>query len=304
MKNRWSIVVACVVLGAASLTVLAQEMTEVTVTAEPLGDGLYVIIGRGGNIGLSVGADGVFLIDDQYAPLTPAIMKAIDAITERPERFVLNTHYHGDHTGGNENLGKTGTIIVAHDNVRTRMSAPQVRDFLGELSESSAAPAQALPMLTFDNTVTFHLNGQTVRAFHVENAHTDGDTMIHFDEANVIHMGDVLFSDYYPYIDYMNGGSIIGTIAASDQALKIADDITKIIAGHGTPVVNAAQLRQYRDMLETVAVRIETMIGNGLTEEQVVEAAPTAEFDATWGNGFTGTGTWVAMVYRDLARGL
>jgi len=258
-----------------------------------------MLTGRGGNIGLCIGEDGVFMIDDQYAPLTPAIRQAIAQVTGDPVRFILNTHWHSDHTGGNENFGELGAVIVAHDNVRLRLASDQLMPFLQR--EVPASPAAALPIVTFSDAVTFHLNGNTIRAFHVANAHTDGDAIVHFDEADVIHMGDVFWNGFYPFIDTHSGGSIRGTIAAVDAALTLIDVDTAIIPGHG-PLGDRAQLLAYREMLLAIADRIQVMIDAGKSLDEVQAAAPTADWDPTWGNGFIKPETFVRMVYEDLQR--
>jgi cyclase len=272
-----------------------QNFDTVQVRTERVADGLYMLQARGGNIGLSVGADGAFLVDDQYAPLTPKILAAIRAITDQPVRFVLNTHWHGDHTGGNENLGRTGTIIVAHHNVRRRMSARHVNEFFK--SETPASPAGALPVVTFNDSVTFHLNGEEIRAHHVRAAHTDGDAIVRFSRLNVIHMGDVFFLTGYPLVDFTSGGSIDGTIAAVASVLASIDDRTRVIPGHG-PLSDRAGLRRYHDMLVTVRNRIRDRKRAGASLPQVVAAKPTAEFDAEWGQAFIKPDQFVELVYR------
>src|SRR5262245_56719058 len=198
--------------AAALVTPLQQEpdWKAVEVKASPVAGNVHVLTGRGGNIGVSAGDDGVFLVDDQYAPLTDKVKAAVAGISPRPIRFLLNTHWHGDHTGGNENLGKAGVVIVAHENVRRRMSVEQFIEAFDE--KVPPAPAQALPVVTFTDAVTFHMNGDDVRCFHVPPAHTDGDTVVHFQKADVIHMGDLFFNGMYPFIDVATGGSFEGVI--------------------------------------------------------------------------------------------
>ena len=280
---------------------IAQDTEEVTLITSQVADGLYMISGRGGNISISVGDNGVVMIDDNYAPLTPAVLKAVASVTDQPVRLILNTHYHADHTGGNDNFGKTGSVIVAHDNVRKRMSVELLRDWFGEVATVEASPPGGLPIITFDNTVSFHLNGQEVFIFHVENAHTDGDSVVHYRNANVIHTGDIVFYGLYPYIDVMNGGSVKGTIAAVDKILKLVDDDTKVIPGHG-PLTDTAGLREYRDVLATIVGRIEALMAEGKTEKEVLAAQPSAEFDAKWGQSFSPAEKWIPAVYRDLSR--
>ncbi|MCJ7558383.1 MAG: MBL fold metallo-hydrolase [Gammaproteobacteria bacterium] len=295
MKASLAGLLATLALG----TVLAQEPAAVEFTLMPVADGLFMLKGQGGNIGLSVGADGVFMIDDQYAPLTDGIKVEIAKISDQPVRFLINTHWHGDHTGGNENLGKTGTVIVAHENVRHRMSSGQIMTFFER--EIPASPVGALPVITFDSAVTFHLNGDDIRAIHVEHAHTDGDAIIHFPKANVIHSGDVVFNGQYPFIDLESGGSVNGVIAAVDTILALCDDNTKIIPGHGV-LANVADLRVYRSLLANVRDRVAVMVAQGKTLEEVQAAGPSAEFDDKWGNGFMTPENFVREIYLDQTR--
>ncbi len=281
------------ILGAPA-AFAQQNFDEVQIETVPVADGVFMLVGSGGNIGLSVGEDGAFLIDDQYAPLTDKIRAAVTAQTDAPIRFVVNTHWHGDHTGGNEHMGQAGAIIVAHENVRKRMSTEQ---FLKAFNmRTPPSPPGALPVVTFTDAVTFHWNGDDIRVFHVAPAHTDGDAVIHFQKANVIHAGDTFFNGMYPFIDASSGGSLDGMIAAADRILDLADDETKIIPGHG-PLANKADLITFRDMLATVRTRIRELIEAGKTRDEVVAAHPTADLDATWGKGFLQPDVWVGIVY-------
>jgi glyoxylase-like metal-dependent hydrolase (beta-lactamase superfamily II) len=259
---------------------------------------IYMLEGEGGNIGVSAGEDGVFLIDDEFAPLTDRILAAIKAISDKPVRFILNTHWHFDHTNGNENHGKAGVVIIAQDNVRKRLTVKQMIDYFKK--SYGPMPPSALPVITFAETVTFHMNGDVAATFHAPHAHTDGDVIVHFRKSNVVHMGDVYFSFMYPFIDAGTGGSVRGTIAAVDRVLKITDDNTKIIPGHG-PLSNKKELQGYRDMLAKVAGRIEKMIKSGKNLQQVIAAQPTREFDAVWGKGFLKPEQFVEVVYSSLA---
>ncbi len=278
----------------APLPVAAQQdSSKVEITTEKLADGVYMLVGSGGNLGLSVGNDAVFLVDDQYAPLTPKIQAAVSAITKKPVKFVLNTHWHGDHTGGNERFAEAGALVVAHDNVRKRMSTAQFIDFLKMHVERS--PPAALPLVTFSADVTFHINGDEVVAFHCPAAHTDGDAIVHFRRADVIHMGDVFFNGLYPFIDASSGGSADGVVAAVDRALALAGDKTKIIPGHG-PLATKADLREYRDMVATVQGRIRSQVAAGKSVQEIVDSKPTREFDAKWGGGFIKPDNWVTML--------
>lgn len=276
----------------------SQDFTKVEIKTVPLEEGVYMLLGEGGNIGVSTGEDGVFLIDDQFAPLTAKIQAALDQITDKPVRFLLNTHWHFDHTGGNENFGKAGVVIIAHNHVREHLKTDQ---FLKVFDRKiPASPAAALPIITFGDTVTFHLNGQTIHAFHVEQAHTDGDSVIHFREANVIHAGDIYFNGIYPFIDTEHGGSLDGMIEATERILAIADRDTKIIPGHG-PLSNRAELVTYRRMLLDVRSLTRTAIQTGITLTDFIASKPTADYDKTWGKGFLPPQKFLTIVYQDLA---
>ena len=294
---------AALVLGLLlSSGAIAAQMDDVRITAEPVAAGVYMLQGQGGNIGLLVGSDGAFLIDDQYAPLTDKILTAVRGITAEDVRFVINTHWHGDHTGGNENLGNAGVVLISHDNVRKRMASDQVMEFLGGIDTIPAAPQAALPVITFDDDVRFHLNGDQLHAFHTPHAHTDGDALIYFENANVIHMGDVYFNGAFPFIDLSSGGSVDGMIAAHNRALGIADSQTRIIPGHG-PLSDAEELRAHRDMLRTIRNRIAEAIGEGNDLEGVLAMDPTEEWNASHGGGFISAEALVGAIYSSLGGG-
>jgi glyoxylase-like metal-dependent hydrolase (beta-lactamase superfamily II) len=277
---------------------LQQEgFDKVEVVSTKVTDGVYMLTGRGGNIGVSVGPDGVFLIDDQYAPLTDKIRAAVKTLSDGPIRFVLNTHWHGDHTGGNENFGASDVVIVAHENVRKRMSVEQFIEAFG--SKVPASPKAALPVVTFTDAVTFHLNGDDIRSFHVAPAHTDGDAVVQFAKANVVHMGDCFFNGMYPFIDLSSGGSLEGMIAAADTVLGRVDAGAKIIPGHG-PLADKAALQSYRDMLVGVRDRVKPLVMAGKTLEEVKAAQPTKAFDEKWGQGFMKAEVFLGIVYKSL----
>lgn len=260
----------------------AQDFDNVEIRTTQLADGIYMLEGAGGNIGVSVGPDGIFLIDDQYAPLSEKIRAAVAELDEGPIRFLLNTHVHGDHVGGNENFGKGGTVILAHENVRRRMSVAQ---FVARLDrELPAAPPAALPIVTFDDNVTLHFNGQAIRVTHLPSAHTDGDSIVHFPDSDVLHMGDVLFSATYPFVDLESGGSVKGMLAGLKRALEIAGENTKIIAGHG-PLIGRAELEVYRSMLVTVRDRVLWAIADGQSVDQLVASDALEDLNPTWAGG-------------------
>lgn len=286
-------------LGFAPWAQAQQDFSKVEIKAEKLNDSTYMLTGAGGNIGLSVGEDAVFVIDDQFAPLVPKIKAAIARITPKPVQFVMNTHFHFDHTGGNEALGKEGAWIVAHDNVRKRMSSDQLISFIGARQPSSAK--SALPVITVAGSVSFHINGDEVHAFHVPGAHTDGDLIVHFRKGDIVHMGDVFFNGFYPFIDFGSGGSADGVIAAVDRVLALSTDKTKIIPGHG-PLASKADLQTYRDLLATVTQRIKQLRRDGRSDDEIRAAKPAAEFDAKYGGGFIKAEQFVQMMLGAIAK--
>ena len=292
--------IAVAVAFAAAGAAAQQDYSKVEIQATRLSDTTYMLTGAGGNLGLSVGDDAVFLIDDQFAELSPKITAAIAKLSPKPVKFLLNTHWHFDHAGGNENFGKSGAIIVAHENVRKRLNSEQFIELMN--MKVPASPRAGLPVVTFVGAISFHLNGEEIRAIHVERAHTDGDAIVHFLKSDVIHMGDVYFNGLYPFIDTSSGGSIEGVIAACDKVLAIATDKTKIIPGHG-PLSGKAELKAYRDMLATVASRVKPMVIDGRKLEEISAAKPTAEFDAQWGKGFLPPAKFLEMVVGGLQKG-
>lgn len=299
MKKKAVCAAALLAAALAAPSYAQDDFSKVEIQTQKLADTVYMMTGSGGNLGLSAGEDAVFLIDDQFAPLTPKIEAAIAKITDKPVKFVLDTHWHFDHTGGNENLGKTGAVIFAHENVRKRLSTEGFIEFLG--MKTSPSPKAALPLITFTRDLTFHINGDEVFVLYVPNAHTDGDAIIHFKKSNVIHTGDTFFNRMYPFIDTSSGGTLDGMIRAADLVLRLADDDTKIIPGHG-PLGNKADLQAYRDMLADVAARMRRLVRQGKTLDQAVAAKPTARFDEQWGKGFLPPEKFVAMLYGNLKR--
>ncbi len=284
-----SVQIACLstALLAPALAV-AQDFDDVVITVHPVAGNVSYVEGQGGNIGLFVGEDGVFLIDDQYAPLTGRIVDAIRDISDAPIRFLVNTHMHPDHTGGNENFGEMGTTIFGHDNVRTQMAI--------------AGYAQEPPLITFNDELSFHINGETVHVFKVPDAHTNGDVFIRFMGSNVVHTGDVYRTTTFPFIDLNNGGSFIGTIDALNLLLAVSDEETKIIPGHGG-ISNIAEVAAFRDMLVTIRDRVAAAIRDGMSLEEIQGAGLTAEYDERWAASgrIGGSASMLAAVYADLA---
>jgi len=276
---------ACVLtlLLAALPAAAQQDFSKVEIKTTKLAEHVYMMEGAGGNLGLSVGDDATFLIDDQFAPLTDKINAAIAKVAKQPVKFIVNTHWHFDHTGGNENFGKAGTLIFAHENVRKRMSTEQFIAFLN--AKQPPSPKPALPIVTFTDSVSFFLNGEEIRVTHVPRAHTDGDAIVHFTTSDVLHMGDTYFNGMYPFIDASSGGSLDGVIAAADKGLAIANDNTRIIPGHG-PLSNRRELQAYRDMLADINTRMRKLVSDGRSADDIVAARVTAPYDEKYGKGF------------------
>lgn len=298
--RRFAIASALALSLAAAAPVVAQGMDDVEIETIRVADGVYMLVGQGGNIGVSVGEDGVFVIDDQFAPLTEKILAAIGEITDESVRFVFNTHWHGDHTGGNENMGEAGALIVAHDNVRERMSSEQVLQRIGRpVSTTPASPDGALPVVTFSEDVSFHINGGELHAFHVSNAHTDGDAIVHFRDANVVHMGDTFFRNRFPFIDTASGGSIDGLIAAVGSALAVMDAETRIIPGHG-PLSTREDLRAYGDALKAMRDSVARLMAQGLSLEAIQAQRPVRDQAMAWGQDRAAEDSFVATIHFGL----
>ena len=271
------------------------DFSKVEIETIKVTDKIYMLTGKGGNIGVSAGKDGIFLVDDQFAPLTDKIKDALNAIIREPIRFVLNSHWHADHTGGNENLGNSGVVIVAHQNVRLRLSTDQFIETLNK--EFPAQPQDALPTVTFNDSMTFHFNDEEIHVIHLPPAHTDGDSVVHFKKANVIHAGDIFFNGIFPFIDGASDGSIDGMIQALDRLISMSDNLTKIIPGHG-PLGNRDSLLESRAMLAIVRDRISAEIDEGKFREQVIADKPLEDLNEVWGKGFLTSDQFTGIVYN------
>lgn len=293
---RRSFIAFGLAIAASQAAAQQQDFSNVEVKVEQLAPGVAVLFGAGGNIGLSYGEDGNVIVDDQFAPLTAKIQAAIRTLDPDPVRFVINTHWHFDHTGGNENFGKAGAVILAHDNVRARMSTEQ---FIASMNRKvPASPEAALPVVTFADGVTLHHNGDTLHIVHVPNAHTDGDSFVHWQQADVLHMGDTFFHGAsFPFVDMSSGGSIDGVISAVNRGLELAGPATKIIPGHG-PVASRADLLAYRDMLVDIRAKVAAGIKAGRTLAQIKAAAPAARYGMP--DGFIKPDQFVEAVYNSL----
>lgn len=285
-----------VALAAAPLTA-QTDFSKVNVTTVPVAPSIHMLQGAGGNVGVFSGPDGVIVIDDQYAPMAPKLLAAVREISKQPLRFVLNTHWHGDHTGGNEQMGDAGAVIVAHENVRKRMSASHFNPIFERTTP--AADPDALPVVTFTDSVRFHMNGATVEVIHVRPAHTDGDSIVRFPESNVIHTGDVFFNGNFPFVDTSSGGSLEGMIAVVDRILESSNDATKIIPGHG-PLATKNDLRVYAAMLREVQGRMENAIRAHRTREAVLAAKPLASLDEKWGTGFINAERLTSIIFDSM----
>lgn len=274
------------ILHTSSIAV-AQTFDEVEINVYPVAGQVYYIEGRGGNIGLFVGDDGVFLVDDQFAPLTDKIVAAIRPLSDKPIRFLVNTHLHPDHTGGNENFGKMGALIFGHDNVRRQMLI--------------SAYTQEPPLVTYSQDVSFHINGETVHVFKTPDAHTNGDSYIYFKGSNVIHAGDVYRTTSYPYIDINNGGSFLGTIKALELLVDVSDDDTKIIPGHGV-ISGTGEVQAFLDMLLVIRDRVKVSIKAGMSLEETQAAGLTKEYDERWESGrrIGSSAALIGAAYADL----
>jgi glyoxylase-like metal-dependent hydrolase (beta-lactamase superfamily II) len=252
-----------------------QDFSAVQVTVHQVAGNVYYLEGQGGNVGLLVGDDGVLMIDDQFAPLTEKLLAAVRTISNEPIRMLVNTHIHGDHTGGNANIGAMGIDIVAHDNVRVRLAKG--------VNGGAPSPTVALPVVTYGDSLSLHLNGENVMIGKLPPAHTDGDSYVRFPAADVIHAGDVFRTIGYPIVDMGNGGTVKGTLAALQALIDMAGPNTKILPGHGV-VASRADLVAFRDTAVELQRRISDLIRQGMTVEQVVAAKPTADLDAKYGS--------------------
>ena len=260
-----------------------------------LTDNLHVLEGAGGNVAVFVWDGGVLLVDDKLAPVSKEIKAAVAAITAKPIRFVVNSHWHRDHSGGNEALATDGAVIVAHENVRKRMSVEGFIEVFGR--KVPASPPAALPIVTFTRDVTFHLGDEEISVTHVSAAHTDGDSFVRFRTANALHMGDCYLPGSFPVIDFSNGGTLTGTITAADTALGMLDARTRIIPGHGD-VGTGKDLREWREMLVTINERVKKAVAAGMTLEQVKAQRPTKEWDGRFPKSFVTSDHIVEEAYR------
>lgn len=277
---------------------MPYDLNQTELATTHIGGQVHMLTGIGGNIGVFAGADGVILIDDKFETLSDSILEAVGGISDQPVRFLLNTHFHGDHTGSNANLAETGVVIVAHDNVRRTLAAPHVIEVIN--TTFKAYGPGGLPIITFSDEVTFHLNGEETQVFHLPNAHTDGDSVIYFRGSDVLAAGDIFQRKGYPVVDRRNGGSFIGLIAAWDRLLTMIGKDTRILQGHGG-VATRDDLQKARDGLVTIRDRIAELIAQGASVDEVIAANPTAGPGDHWPQRPAPREQIVAWFYAELA---
>jgi len=274
-----------------------DDFSKVEIKVQKVAEGVYMLEGAGGNIGVSAGEDGIVIIDDEFAPLAPKIQAALKGIEDKPVRFIINTHYHGDHTGGNAEFAKQGTII-AHENVRKRLAEGTSLKLMK--STTPPAPKDALPIITFNDRATVYLNGEDIRAIHFPNGHTDGDSVIFFPHANVVHMGDDFVTYGFPFVDVENGGSVSGMIAGCERVLSMVPADAKFIPGHG-PLSNADDVKKFIQLLKDTRQIVADAVKKKMTLEEMKQKKILAKFDQQYGQGFIKTDVWIDTLYADVA---
>lgn len=296
MTNRTRIILGltAALLLAASVALTQSQRQEGELAVTPVRGGVYfMVMSPAGNVAVSAGPEGAIVVDDQFAPMVPRIRAAVAKLTDKPVRYIINTHWHGDHSGGNAGFGRDGTVIVAQDNVRTRMSTEQFSRFANRTTPAS--PPEALPVITFSDNATVWFNGDEIRVSHVPHAHTDGDAILYFVKADVLHTGDTFVRYGYPFIDLATGGSVAGMIAACDRVLAIAGPRTVVIPGHGE-LATRSDVQAFRDMLADARGRVVAELAKGKGVEEIVAAKPLASLDARWGGGFIKADQFVRVI--------
>ncbi len=288
--NIRKLATTCLLLGGigAAATVLAQDdrFANVTIETVPVTGNISMLIGSGGNIGVSTGSDGLLIIDDQYAPLAAKIRAALSQLNPDAPKFLLNTHFHGDHTGGNADFG-VASIIIAHENVRGRLVAED-------------SPSSALPVITFDDDVTVHFNGENITLIHMPRGHTDTDSVVMFEDSNVVHMGDHFFNGGFPFVDLASGGTVQGYISNLEKALSWIDDDTSVIPGHG-PLGSKADLLAFYNVVKDTSTTIRVMKSQGISAEEAVTEGLGDEYES-WGQGFINEQRWIETVFASYPR--
>jgi glyoxylase-like metal-dependent hydrolase (beta-lactamase superfamily II) len=302
-RNTWAAVATLIVLASPALaqqppTPPPVDFSKVEIKTTDLGDGMYMLEGQGGNMTLATAKNGVMLVDGEFAPLHDKIKAAIAAVSPQPVRYLVNTHFHGDHTGGNEPFAKDGATVVANIKVKTKLASGTTNFLTG--AQVPPAPKGALPSTTYTHQLKLSLRGRIAELRHIEHAHTDGDTYVWFKSANVLATGDTFTNRRYPNIDVANGGNIKGMIAATDAYLKLINDKTRIVPGHG-PLADKAALIEYRTMLVTARDRMAKLVKDGKSEDDVLAAKPFADLDAKWALTDVASKNFIRVVYHSLA---
>lgn len=291
------ILCSLVVTNISSIDAQIRKNNEVVVTQ--ISGEMYMFAGKGGNIGVSIGKDGVLLIDSKSKQTIDMIVSSINNFSNnKPIMFVINTHWHHDHVGGNEKLNNNGTVILAHENVRERMANKQYVDFLNR--EFLSYPKNALPTITYNETFTLHFNDDQIDIHHISQAHTDGDSIVYFNKNNVIHTGDIFINGRYPFIDHSSGGSIDGIIDGIEKITAIANNETKIIPGHGE-LTNREKLQDYRFMLKDIRQQVQKMVVNGTSLDTIIKSNITSKYDPLYSDSFINSQDFLEFVYEDLA---
>ena len=273
------------------------DFSKVEIKATKVAGNVYMLQGSGGNIGVSVGDDGLLIVDDQFAPLADKIRAALKGLADKKLRFILNTHWHGDHTGGNVAFGPEATII-AHDNVRKRLATEQKSTVFN--STTPPSPKEALPVITFNDSLSVHFNGEDIRAIHFPHGHTDGDSVIFFSTSNVVHLGDDFFAGRFPFVDLESGGSVEGLVKNIGELIGKIPPTAKLIPGHG-PISTLDDLKSYHRMLQQTTEIVRQKIAAGKTLDQVKSEGLPAEWEP-WGTGFIKTDRWVETIYKSLKK--
>lgn len=283
----------CVLVLCAAALAQQQDFSKVQIKVTKVAGTVYMLEGSGGNIGVSVGEDGIVIVDDQFAPLAPKIREALKGITDKPIKFVLNTHFHGDHTGGNAQFSGEAPII-AHENVRKRLK--EGTTLMGQTTPP--APKEMLPVITFNDRATVHLNGEDIRAIHFPNGHTDGDSVIFFPQSNVVHMGDDFVTYGFPFVDAANGGSVGGMIAGVEKVMTMVPADVKVIPGHG-PLCTPADVRKFVDMMKDTRALVAQAVQQGKSLEQMKAEHVLAKYESL-GKGFIKTDAWIDLLHAEV----
>ena len=291
------IVVPIIVLSSLVAMSTTQETETPKIASTPLADGLFMFEGAGGNSVAYVGSEGVVLVDTGFAPMDEPLRAAVGKLSNKPVRIVVNTHWHLDHVGGNQALATSKAVVVAHENVRRHMSTDQHLAVIDR--QVPASPAQALPMVTYQDRLTLHWGQEEISLIHIPAGHSDGDTVVFFRSSKVIHTGDLFFNCGYPYIDISHGGTIDGMIAAVEKLLDLADASTHIVPGHG-PLATVGDLETYLKMLKDFRHAIANEVANGKDLKDILEAPPTVDLDAKWGKVFFPPEQFTEIVFKTL----